>query len=90
MITVHEENHIGVECVRLNKYELAMAQFATLDEFEEHCKSGFYQSHDCDGMYACLDSHGNKYVGGYIRFDQPDGSLIRVPSWCTHIYWSSK
>lgn len=94
MITVHEENHLGVECQKMSKARFRCGEFVTLDEFHEHVESGYFHESDCDGRYACLDSEGNAYVGDSIMMDisgrYDSKRLVNVPSWCTHIHWTSK
>lgn len=94
MITVHEENHLGVECRKMSKREFQCGVFVTIDEFHEQVEDGFFHESDCDGCYACLDSEGNAYIGDSIRLgyvdDYDDMRLVDVPSWCTHIHWTSK
>lgn len=92
MITIHEENHLGIECRKLSKGELKYGMFNTLEDFIEHVETGFYSHHDCDGQWACIDPEGVKYCGDSVHYDQSgDGvKLINKPEWATHVFWSSK
>ena len=96
MITIHEENHLGIECRKISESDLKDAEFVTISEFEEQVLSGFYGDWDCTAFWACLDSDGNRYCGKRVdvvtRFgdDERVCDIIGKPTWATHVYWYSK
>lgn len=93
MITIHEENHLDIECKKVSKSYLEMGEFVTIETFIEQIQDGYFHHSDCDGQWACLDSNGVAYAGNSIDFiiDWEDTvQFIDKPEWATHAIWSSK
>lgn len=93
MMTVHEENHLGVECRKLSKTDRNSGIFRTLEEFKDDIFHSFYCSNDCASYWACM--HGDDaYKGGLVAFkedyDTEEVEWINKPDWATHVYWYSK
>ncbi len=92
MITVHEENHLHVECKKLSKTALSGCMFDTVEQFINAIETGFFQQHDCDANWACVDQANVKYIGNSVTYEESDTSIefTNQPTWATHVFWSSK
>ena len=84
MMTIHEENHLGVECRKLSKTDRKSGILRTLEEFKDDIFHSFYCSNDCAAYWACI--HGDDvYKGGLVDFDEDydteEVEWINTPDW---------
>lgn len=93
-IEIASNNHIGVVCQKISKLDLKHIKknwlmWHTLLEWKGAVQDGGYQDHDCDGVWGC-EYENEKYAGSIgVRADDAEDSS-QIPTWATHVMWSSK